>query len=192
MIKEFFDSRAEEWDRLVKHNNGKIKWILSLFKIEQNCKVLDVGCGTGVLENFLPYYSNSITAIDLSEKMIEKAKEKFFNKSIKFIACDLFDIKEKFDLVILYSIYPHIFNKQGLAQKLFEILNENGQFIIFHSDGKNTINNMHNIKASKISVKLKPVSEEKIYFEKFFKIDKTIDDDDYFLLSGHKLKKIMD
>lgn len=185
-IKDFFNLMAEDWDKRVVHNAGKIKHILSLFEIKKDSKVLDAGCGTGILENFLNGYN--ITAADISDKMIEKSKSKFKNSGINFLCSDLFDIDSKFDFIILYSVYPHIFNKERLAEKLYELLNTSGRFLIFHSESKEAINGMHNIKALEISVKIKSVNEEKTHFEKFFKIDKTIDDDNYFLISGTREK----
>lgn len=185
-IKEYFDERAKDWDKFVPHNCDKIRYILSLFDIQKNCKILDAGCGTGILENFLTEYSNDITAVDFSENMLSLAKEKFLVSGINFLCADLFDITEKFDLIFLYSIYPHIFDKQKLAEKLYEILNKNGVFIIFHTDGKEAINNMHNIKADELSVKIKPIELEKTHFNKLFNVNRGIDTIDYFLLSGVK------
>lgn len=186
-IKNFFNERAENWDKVVFHNSGRIKDILSLFNIEKNCKILDLGCGTGILESYLLKYSNDITAVDFSENMIEKAREKF-PEGIKFLCLDLFEVEGKFDLIFLYSIYPHIFDKEKLAKKLYEILNDNGRFIIFHSEGRNTINNMHNIKAKDLSIKIEPAVKEKECFEKLFNVDNMIDNENCFLLSGVKQK----
>lgn len=64
------------------------KWRTEVVK-DLRGKVLEVGVGTG---KNIPYYPNDIevTAIDFSEKMLEKAREKAerFNKNIKLIHMD--------------------------------------------------------------------------------------------------------
>ena len=184
LVKDYFDSAAKDWDKICVHNPQKIKYVLDLLNIKKADAVLDCGCGTGILENFLPDLAGNITAVDISPKMIEVAKGKFKGYNIKFLNCDLFDINSKFDLIILYSIYPHIFDKDKLSKKLYEILKPSGRFAIFHTDGKNILNNMHNNRPSGLSVKLNDADTEKKYFENLFDITLTLDDKDYFLIYG--------
>lgn len=186
MIKEYFDNLAQDWDKICVHNEQKIEYILSLLDIKKTDAVLDCGCGTGILEKFLLNLSSDITAVDISSKMIGVAKNKLKDRGINFLNIDLFDINFKFDFVILYSIYPHIFEKSKLSKKLYEILNPNGRFAIFHTDGKDTLNNIHSIQASGLSIKLKDIKAEKKHFEKLFDITLEIDNKDYFLLYGNK------
>ena len=47
--KEFFNSIAEEWDKITKVNEEKINFLLSRIHIQEGDKVLDIGTGTGVL-----------------------------------------------------------------------------------------------------------------------------------------------
>lgn len=73
------------------------------------CKVLDVGCGEGKYAIYLAKKGFDVTGIDISEKAIDYAKEnaKKAGMDVKFIAMDLKDLselKEKFDLVLEWSI----------------------------------------------------------------------------------------
>jgi len=186
LIKEYFDNLAGVWDKICVHDEKKIEYILNLLDISKTDAVLDCGCGTGILEKFLLNLSSDITAVDISSKMLRIAKNKYKGLGIKFLNADLFDVDIKFDFAILYNIYPHIFEKTKLSKKLYEILNPDGRFVIFHTDGKDALNKMHSIKASGLAVELNDVKIEKKHFEKLFDITMEIDNKDYFLISGIK------
>lgn len=88
-------------------------------KLERCENVLDVGCGTGeTLFDFMIPSLNArsfhVTGIDVSEKMIEFAREKYRNETQKFhvldIQCDLENVDnflepESFDLVTCSYCY---------------------------------------------------------------------------------------
>lgn len=74
-IETFFDTMAERWDAVCVHDPGKIRTILDRTNLRQNARILDVGCGTGILESYLlPYEPLQIVAIDIAGQMIEKAR----------------------------------------------------------------------------------------------------------------------
>ena len=52
-IISFFDRMAPDWDSRLVVNDEKINFILNKAGVTENCTVLDVACGTGVL---FPYY----------------------------------------------------------------------------------------------------------------------------------------
>ncbi len=51
--REYFNSLAGTWDSIVQHDPQKLKKIIDLTDIKEGDTVLDVGCGTGVLEGYL-------------------------------------------------------------------------------------------------------------------------------------------
>ena len=73
----FFNKMAEKWDQIADDDFDLIRAILKLSSIEDKGKILDVGCGTGILENFFKGTNLKVTAIYISDKMIEKAESKF-------------------------------------------------------------------------------------------------------------------
>ena len=77
--------------------------------MKEGLDILDVACGTGVMEQFLLKYNpKSIVAVDIAENMIKKAKEKYNDNRIEFICDDIHNIKDrKFDYVIIYNAFPH-------------------------------------------------------------------------------------
>ena len=73
-IASFFDSLAESWDAEMIKSQWKIDRILSIAEVTESKSVLDVACGTGVLiPDYIKRSVSKCTAIDISDKMIEKA-----------------------------------------------------------------------------------------------------------------------
>jgi tRNA (cmo5U34)-methyltransferase len=98
--------------------------------------ILDVGAGTGLLSAFLMerYPEASFTLIDISEQMLDMAKERFRgNSNVKYIAADYskYDFAEKYDLVVSALSIHHLEDeeKKELYKKSFSILKEKGIFI---------------------------------------------------------------
>ena len=63
--------------------------IKKLFAGQKFDSILEVGCGTGKNTVFLASISKHLTAIDFSEGMISKAKEKVKSNSVRFQICDI-------------------------------------------------------------------------------------------------------
>lgn len=102
----------------------------------ENPSILDVGAGTGLLSAFLMerYPEASFTLIDISEKMLDMAKDRFRgNSEIKYIAADYskYDFTEKYDIVVSALSIHHLEDedKKELYKRSYSILKENGIFI---------------------------------------------------------------
>ncbi len=75
---------------------------------------LEIGCGTGKNTEWLITRVKQITAVDFSEKMLEKAKKRVVSGKVKFIQADITQewnfIKNKFDLLSFSLVLEHIEN----------------------------------------------------------------------------------
>lgn len=147
--REFFNSMAEKWDTVCKHDANKIKYILNLLNIVNGTKTLDVGSGTGIL---IPYLTEkagkdgTVIAVDVSEKMLEVAQQKYNFDNVRFVCVDVLEAdlpKEFFDYVICYSVFPHFDNKEFAIKKISKYLKIGGKFMICHSQSRDAINNLH-------------------------------------------------
>lgn len=95
---------------------------------------LEIGCGTGKNTQWLISKTNHITAVDLSEEMLSKAKEKAASDKVEFIQADINEewsfIHQKYDLITFSLVLEHIENLQSIFQKTAKALNENGYVYI--------------------------------------------------------------
>lgn len=103
--------------------------------LTNNQKVLDVGCGTGLLTNlFALKYNSKFVGIDFSVGA-DYAREFAKTNNIantKFIKQDFFEYKtlDKFDVIICQSVITHIPNYVDAVDKLKDLLAPNGILIV--------------------------------------------------------------
>ena len=149
---------------------------------------LDLGCGTGVM---IPFYlaaqAGKIVAVDVSEKMVERAREKFGSEpSVELRASDalLLDEGERFDAVVIYNAYPHFFEKQALVEKVYRLVKPGGRFVVAHGSGRDVINRHHDAVAAGVSCGLRAASEESALWADKFEIETLVDTPGFYAFSG--------
>lgn len=131
-VRQFFPLAQEQLDTISR--------ILEKYNIPIH-NFLDLGCGDGFLGNFIQrlFPDSHGVFIDISQEMINKAKEKSVKKDTEYLVQDFGEdqwykaIKsvKKFDLIISgYSIH-HIENdkKQRLYSDIYNLLIRNGIFL---------------------------------------------------------------
>lgn len=98
--------------------------------------ILDIGAGTGLLSAFLMerYPEASFTLIDISEKMLDMAKERFRdNPNVKYVVADYskHHFVEKYDMVVSALSIHHLedSSKKEIYKKSYFLLKQNGIFI---------------------------------------------------------------
>lgn len=105
--------------------------------MEANCRVLDLGCGTGLeLEAYFALNPKaSVTGIDLSKAMLSRLKEKLTPYDLSLAHGSYFDIplgEECFDAAVSVESLHHFTaeRKLGLYRRLFTALKPGGCFIL--------------------------------------------------------------
>jgi len=90
--------------------------------------ILDVGCGTGILCDFLDRKQRkNYVGIDISTVAISRAKQKF---NLNFTCSDAmyFDPARKFDVIIFNEILYYT-DFESVLNKYIDVINPNGIFI---------------------------------------------------------------
>ncbi len=93
-------------------------------------KILDVGCGVGILASTLRkiYPKSEILGIDISFPMVNFAKIRY-GSFVKFRNLDFFDFKGKQDLIIIFHSFT-FFQLVKIVRKIKETLMPGGVCII--------------------------------------------------------------
>ncbi|WP_232726063.1 class I SAM-dependent methyltransferase [Bacillus sp. FJAT-42315] len=97
--------------------------------------VLDIGAGTGLISAYLKekFPEAQLTLIDLSEKMLEVAKQRFQDEEIDYVTADYttYKFEQTFDIIISSLSIHHLSDeeKRKLYQNVYTWLNPGGIFI---------------------------------------------------------------
>jgi predicted TPR repeat methyltransferase len=100
--------------------------------IFENC--LEIGCGTGKNTEWLLQKAKHITAVDLSEEMLARAKEKINSDKVKFLLADItkdWDFSTgKYDLISFSLVLEHIENLDHIFGEASKLLQRGGLIYI--------------------------------------------------------------
>ena len=116
-------------DTIIKKFGNKSK-ILPL----KDIKILDIGCGGGLLSEPLSRLGATVTGIDASDRNIKIAKMHLEKSKLDIdyycSSPDKFIAKEKFDVVLNMEIVEHVDNVDFFLFKSSELLKKNGLMFI--------------------------------------------------------------
>ena len=97
-----------------------------------NC--LEIGCGTGKNTSWLIEKANSITAVDLSEEMLAKAKDKIGSAKVDFKQADITSAWSfadgPYDLVTFSLVLEHIYDLDHIFREASKQLRPGGYVYI--------------------------------------------------------------
>lgn len=158
MRKNFFNDHAEKWldmcyrdpetGRLDKHQRD-FERLFALLPLKPGDRVLDAGCGSGVL---VPFLLDRITdtgilyELDFSEKMLETNRSRHARDNIRFILSEVENApldEASCDVVICFSCFPHFHDKQKAMMAMSRILKPTGIFVMSHFDSAEGLNRHH-------------------------------------------------
>jgi len=143
---EKFSRIADEWwdetgkfKPLHKFNPIRIVYIREKieqkFKINSDLKILDIGCGGGLVAEPFARMGADVTGIDASEKNIAVAKIHAQKSDLKinYIACpaeELAKKNEKFDVVFALEIIEHVADVEQFIASCAKLVKPNGLLFV--------------------------------------------------------------
>jgi ubiquinone/menaquinone biosynthesis C-methylase UbiE len=149
-LREYFDQLACHWDREVSLAGLEcLSHIVRELDLGPESRVLDVGCGTGVLLPFLVEAVGAggrITALDFSRNMLLEARAKRFQPVVNLVQADVTDLPLVDDfahVVICNSAFPHFGDKAEALKEMARVLRDDGRLVICHTASRDRINEFH-------------------------------------------------
>ncbi len=140
---EKFSRIADEWwsetgkfKPLHKFNPIRIEFIKGeisqFFKINSDLKILDVGCGGGLIAEPFAKMGASVTAIDASEKNIAVAKIHAEKSDLKidYRVSSAEELDEKFDVVFALEIIEHVADVEKFISSCAKLVKPNGLLFV--------------------------------------------------------------
>ena len=177
-VNKFDELAAKWWDRegefkpLHQINPLRVGFIKERSTLEGK-KVLDVGCGGGILAQALGELGAEVTGIDASEKTIGVAKShseliksdvKFFQQTIEeFVSSNP---EAKFDVITCLEMLEHVPSPGDIINNCSKILNDNGD-IFFSTINRNPKSYLFAVIGAEYVLNLLPKGTHE--YEKFIK-----------------------
>ena len=132
----FFDSIAEDWEKLKNEIIGEVNLSSMILEaVPFSDTIVDMGCGTGDLLAPLREKSRQVIGVDKSPKMLAEAKQRFSNdgKNVDLRIGDLEHLPlgdGEADLAVINMVLHHVLDPLKTFQEAFRILKKGNTFII--------------------------------------------------------------
>ena len=184
---DFFDRCAPSWDAEMIRDDEIIGRILDNARITAGKRVLDVACGTGVLiGDYLKRDVESVTGIDISPEMTERARAKFPDGRAEFFCCDAeeFTSDTRYDAIMIYNAFPHFPDPERLFFHLSGMLADGGTLSVAHGMSREKIDAHHHGAAKEVSVGLMEAEKLSELMGKFLTVIEMISDERMYQVVG--------
>lgn len=185
----FFDRLAPGWDEEMIRSDEIISTILDNACVSAGKDILDVATGTGVLiPDYLKRQVSSVTAIDISPKMAEIAKEKFPQENVTILCGDVEETEfgRLFDCVVVYNAFPHFPEPERLVARLASLLKPGGTLTVAHGMSREKIDAHHRGTACRVSNGLMSAEELSAIFAGHLTVSTVISDDRMYQVTGRR------
>jgi cyclopropane fatty-acyl-phospholipid synthase-like methyltransferase len=119
----------------------RFHWASSLVQVEPDARILEIGCGAGLLVEKMAQYldSGKITALDKSPVQIQKATQRnalnIEQGKVQLIETDFTKYKGPegiFDRVVAFNVNIFLRHATEALQKVRTLISATGQLIIFY------------------------------------------------------------
>ncbi|HKP46422.1 MAG TPA: class I SAM-dependent methyltransferase [Pyrinomonadaceae bacterium] len=97
--------------------------------------VIEIGCGTGRNTVWIGQYAASVTAVDFSEGMLQRARERLKDDArVRFVQHDITTrwpvADESTDVVIAMLVLEHVAQIRSVFEQAFRVMRSQGQLFI--------------------------------------------------------------
>lgn len=131
---KIFFEKYSKMDRSIKGLAGAGEWetLETLLPDFKGKRILDLGCGFGWhCQYAVEHGAKAVTGVDISEKMLEKAREKT-DSAICYLQSSIEDISfqpDSFDVVLSSLAFHYIASFEQVVQKVSSVLAPGGAFV---------------------------------------------------------------
>ncbi|MEA1924709.1 MAG: class I SAM-dependent methyltransferase [Candidatus Altiarchaeota archaeon] len=127
-------TKLEKWpvNRMAKRNIKAVEQLFSQVDLGNVEKVLEVGCGIGVVSSCLAEeYGWDVAGIDLDPDQIKRAKNSNIeNKGLKFLEADATRLPFKNDMVLSFDALHPIPNWDKALEEISRVLKSEGFYVL--------------------------------------------------------------
>lgn len=190
MDTEFFNRRAKQWCHTRRTDHQKLQYLLHRADIRPGMRVLDAGCGDGVLTRLLSAAvgeAGFVVGVDAAVGMLGEAKA--LHPGLRNVHYQKGDIEtmtfhERYDRIILLDVLPHLrMPIDSVVRLVREALEPDGRILIAHDAARETINELHRDLALPVGIELPPVDVLAQRFETAgLRVSRRAETDEYYFV----------
>lgn len=134
-----FDAYAAHYEDWYATPRGRLVWELEwrclqkLLSLRPGEKVLDAGCGTGVVSRALAAGGAEVTGIDISPAMLAVAREKSAGSNIVYLEGDMTLLPlpdASFDAVVCFTALEFVAKPEKALEEMWRVLKPGGRLIV--------------------------------------------------------------
>ena len=97
--------------------------------------MLDAGCGDGYISSQLAKAAKEVVAVDIAQKIIERNRKTFDLPNLRFVACDLNDLRDgftenAFSIIVCTDVLEHAYGFKRILDNFSDVLRTGG-FLYF-------------------------------------------------------------
>ncbi len=185
-MSETFDTYnkiAEKYEEEYGQDLSDTPYIDRFLKEVHNGKILDIGCGTGTLSEYIANKRFSVDAVDFSEEMLKIARKKI--KNVNFIQMYMrnIDLDEEYNGIMLAYLLFHISKKEvkEVIPKYFDLLQKDGVMLIILQEGEG-----EKYVEENLEIGLKKF----VNYYSFEEIEKILNDNNFEIIEKYRKKPI--
>ncbi|MDB5084910.1 MAG: biotin biosynthesis protein BioC [Bacilli bacterium] len=149
LVRKHFSLNAKQYDRYAEVQRYLADRLIERLtaKAGQCQLILEIGCGTGYLTKQLLnlYPDTKVVAVDLSEPMLEVAKDTVgYSGQVEFLCQDVesIELPNTFDLIVSSAVFQWLNDPFGTLGRLDRLLGPGGQ-MQFATFGNQTFRELH-------------------------------------------------
>lgn len=139
-MSDLFKEKAQDWDVnniVVELSSGIGRAILNNVNLHADMQVMDFGAGTGLISGHIASEVNKITAVDISESMLQQLAQKpELQGKVDVVCQDILEqnLNQKFDLIVSAMAMHHVEDTAKMMQRFAEHLQQGGELALADLD----------------------------------------------------------
>lgn len=128
---DFHGENPERWT----FRKKKADWLVKHTAAKNESRILDLGCGDGVLDIWLSRAGHVVTAVDRSSTVLDVARKEDDTKKVSFITAELPTVefkKDSFDIVVMIETLGLMSKEEdsALIKKCYDWLGSKGKIVV--------------------------------------------------------------
>lgn len=192
-VSEYYNSVADFWD--MDYSEAEMaRAIAAAVSVPRDGGglALDIGCGNGgMILDLLRYGACEIEGVDISERMVSIAQEKYsFDPRIHIEHADFLSFEHSgYDLAVAFNSYHHFLCPKTFVKKAHSLLREDGRLTIAYGFDSQQTNKMNGELPSGFFRPLLPAEKEAEFWSPYFQVDFICDTASIYMISGRAVQQ---